>query len=357
MNVKNALVVDDSKTARLTLKRQLEKRSITVDVAESGEDAIKHLDSKKPDVIFMDIMMPGMDGLEATRIITGTPALAHIPVVMCTSKDDDKSRNEAKVSGAKGFAVKPISADQLDAAIAKANQIMSHDGDHATPAKVEQPATVQPIESPSMDQSGQNKSAEKISRAVAEKVAKQVAEQVAKQTAAKIAEEIAIETAGKIAFEIAEPQARTIAERIANEVAEQQTESIVKNIASKIAENIARTKINEIMATTGPAIIEKAVHEQLNSALNNFQQKLQTTSREYVASSKLTNELDKIIQKRATSAAAVVAKKFATEIEETAQKIAENAVSKSAGSAKIMAIISLLGVIAIGALVASQHFM
>ena len=64
---KSALVVDDSKSARVILSRMLEKYDIEVDMAESAEQAIEYLKGNRPDAIFMDHLMPGMDGLQAVR--------------------------------------------------------------------------------------------------------------------------------------------------------------------------------------------------------------------------------------------------------------------------------------------------
>ena len=70
---KSALVVDDSKSARVILSRMLEKYDIEVDMAESAEQAIEYLNNHRPDAIFMDHLMPGMDGLQAVQAIKGNP--------------------------------------------------------------------------------------------------------------------------------------------------------------------------------------------------------------------------------------------------------------------------------------------
>src|SRR5258708_22473610 len=84
---KSALVVDDSKSARVILSRMLEKYDIEVDMAESAEQAIEYLKSNRPDAIFMDHLMPGMDGLQAVQAIKGNPQTAMIPIIMYTSQE------------------------------------------------------------------------------------------------------------------------------------------------------------------------------------------------------------------------------------------------------------------------------
>ena len=99
---KRALVVDDSKSARLVLRRMLEKHGITVETVESARAALDFLGTQRPDVIFMDHMMPGMDGFEAVRAIKNNPQTATIPVMMYTSKGGDLYLGQARALGAVG---------------------------------------------------------------------------------------------------------------------------------------------------------------------------------------------------------------------------------------------------------------
>ncbi|NNL55035.1 MAG: response regulator, partial [Woeseia sp.] len=108
MALKRALVVDDSKVARLTLKKQLEKYHLNVEVAESGEAAIELLKTHMVDVIFMDHIMPGMDGLEAVALIKRNPLTATIPVMMYTSKEGEVYVSEARALGAVGVLPKQV---------------------------------------------------------------------------------------------------------------------------------------------------------------------------------------------------------------------------------------------------------
>jgi CheY-like chemotaxis protein len=105
---KRALVVDDSKSARVVLSRMLEKYGIEVDSAESAESALDYLKDHHPDVIFMDHLMPGMDGLQAVREIKANPDLAGIPVMMYTSQEGEIYGGQARASGAVGVLPKSI---------------------------------------------------------------------------------------------------------------------------------------------------------------------------------------------------------------------------------------------------------
>jgi CheY-like chemotaxis protein len=108
MGVKRALIVDDSKSARVFLSRILEKYEIDVDSAENAESAIEYLGSHRPDVIFMDHMMPGMDGFQAVQAIKNNPRTAMIPIMMYTSQEGELYLGQARALGAVGVLPKQI---------------------------------------------------------------------------------------------------------------------------------------------------------------------------------------------------------------------------------------------------------
>ncbi len=108
MAQKRALVVDDSKSARVALKGLLEKHGIEVEFAESGEEAIEFLKHKEVDVIFMDHTMPGMDGFEAVSAIKADPRTAVIPVMMYTAKEGEVYVGQARALGAVGVLPKQV---------------------------------------------------------------------------------------------------------------------------------------------------------------------------------------------------------------------------------------------------------
>ncbi len=105
---KLALVVDDSKSARVILSRMLEKYDIGVDTAESAEQAIEYLKQNRPDAIFMDHLMPGMDGLQAVQAIKGNPQTAMIPIMMYTSQEGELYVGQARALGAMGVLPKQV---------------------------------------------------------------------------------------------------------------------------------------------------------------------------------------------------------------------------------------------------------
>lgn len=105
---KTALIVDDSKSARVVLKRMLETHDLDVDTAVSAEDALIYLSDHRPDVIFMDHLMPGMDGFEAVSAIKNNPATATIPIMMYTSQEGEVYVGQARALGAVGVLPKQV---------------------------------------------------------------------------------------------------------------------------------------------------------------------------------------------------------------------------------------------------------
>ncbi|CAN5137669.1 hypothetical protein BH24PSE2_BH24PSE2_04610 [soil metagenome] len=108
MPAKRALIVDDSKSARFFLGRMLKAHDLEVDAAESAEEALEYLNGNRPDVIFMDHLMPGMDGFQAVRVIKNNPQTATIPIMMYTSQRGELYVGQARALGAVGVLPKQI---------------------------------------------------------------------------------------------------------------------------------------------------------------------------------------------------------------------------------------------------------
>ncbi len=113
MAIKRALVVDDSRSARLILRRLLEKHGLDVETAESAEQALEFLKQNRPDAIFMDHTMPGMDGLQAVKVIKNEPKTAMIPVMMYTAKEGELYVGQARALGAVGVLPKQVEPAEL----------------------------------------------------------------------------------------------------------------------------------------------------------------------------------------------------------------------------------------------------
>lgn len=105
---KRALIVDDSRSARVILSRMLEGYGLEVDSSESAEAALEFLRQARPDVIFMDHLMPGMDGFQAIQAIKGNPDTATIPVIMYTSQEGELYVSQARALGAVGVLPKTV---------------------------------------------------------------------------------------------------------------------------------------------------------------------------------------------------------------------------------------------------------
>ena len=118
MPVKKILVVDDSATDRQFLLESLSKLGYQVVLAESGEQAVDRARSELPDLVIMDVVMPGTNGFQATRQITRDEATKHIPVIMCTSKSQETDRIWGLRQGAKDYVVKPVDVNELASKIA-----------------------------------------------------------------------------------------------------------------------------------------------------------------------------------------------------------------------------------------------
>ncbi|KKO00449.1 hypothetical protein LCGC14_0125400 [marine sediment metagenome] len=145
MGSKRVLVVDDSRSARLVLKRQLKQHGIAVDEVESAEDALQYLLHNKPHAIFMDHTMPGLDGLQALRIIKGNPATGLIPIMMYTSKDGGGVYvGQARALGAVGVLPKGAESADMEAVLNSMHLLDSDEESEPVHAVQVLPAAVSP---------------------------------------------------------------------------------------------------------------------------------------------------------------------------------------------------------------------
>jgi twitching motility two-component system response regulator PilH len=116
------LIIDDSPTELHLFQNMLEKGGFETLVADSGEDGIRQAESSRPDCILMDVVMPGMNGFQATRKLTQDPRTASIPVIMITTKDQETDKIWGMRQGAVEYIVKPVSQKEL---VARINSVMA----------------------------------------------------------------------------------------------------------------------------------------------------------------------------------------------------------------------------------------
>ena len=113
MPIKKILVVDDSPTERHFMVDLLSKNGYVVVTAENGEDGIAKAKSELPDLVLMDVVMPGLNGYQATRTITRDDVTKNIPVILCTSKGQETDKIWGLRQGAHDYLVKPVNGDEL----------------------------------------------------------------------------------------------------------------------------------------------------------------------------------------------------------------------------------------------------
>jgi twitching motility two-component system response regulator PilH len=113
MPVKKVLVVDDSPTERHFMVDLLTKNGYQVITAESGEEGIAKAKAEHPDLVLMDVVMPGLNGYQATRTLTRDEATKDIPVIVCTSKGQETDRIWGLRQGAHDYLVKPVNGEEL----------------------------------------------------------------------------------------------------------------------------------------------------------------------------------------------------------------------------------------------------
>lgn len=116
------LVVDDSKTQLESISRMLLSNGHEVLSARDGESAVNIASEDKPDLILMDVVMPGLNGFQATRQITKNESTSHIPVIILTGKDQETDKVWAQRQGAKDYIIKPAKEKDL---IEKINALLS----------------------------------------------------------------------------------------------------------------------------------------------------------------------------------------------------------------------------------------
>lgn len=118
MAINKILIVDDSPTERLYLTDILVKHGYTVSTADNADGVLERIRAERPDLVLMDVVMPGTNGFQVTRAIARDPELAGLPVIICSSKNQETDRIWGMRQGARDYLVKPVDPAQLLASIA-----------------------------------------------------------------------------------------------------------------------------------------------------------------------------------------------------------------------------------------------
>jgi twitching motility two-component system response regulator PilH len=113
MPIKNILVVEDSATDRKYLTDLLAKHGYQVVTAQNAEEALAKAKELRPDLVLMDVVMPGQNGFQATRTLSKDEATKEIPIIICTSKGQDTDKAWGMKQGARDYIVKPVSGPEL----------------------------------------------------------------------------------------------------------------------------------------------------------------------------------------------------------------------------------------------------
>ncbi|ADE13437.1 response regulator receiver [Nitrosococcus halophilus Nc 4] len=290
MAPRTALVVDDSKVARIAISKLLKERNFNVDDAASGEEALEYLEHHRPDIVFMDVMMPGMGGLEATRAILSQEATRSLPVVMCTGKEAAADQNFALEVGARDVLAKPAGEENLDRVL---QALVTDSSAAAATGEVDASERI-PTATQGADARGGATTlatqeiveqavaeARRASQELAEGIAREVAESVSRQLVEKLvpelAEQVARETAQSVSQEVADK-----ALVAAREQAEQKAQATAEAVALKAGQEVMG-KAEEAVKAMARSAGAQAVAAFLEQQQAQFRETLQKAAEQTVA--------------------------------------------------------------------------
>lgn len=113
MTIKRILIVDDSRAEQIYLSEMLQAEGYVCQLANDGADALLKITASRPDLILMDVVMPGKNGFQVTRSLSRDVLYADIPIILCTSKDQETDVTWGMRQGAKDYIVKPVQKERL----------------------------------------------------------------------------------------------------------------------------------------------------------------------------------------------------------------------------------------------------
>lgn len=365
MKIEKALVVDDSKVAHLALNKLLRERGIEVDWAGSGEDGLDYLRQRQSSVVFMDVMMPGMDGFETVLAINNDAQACKPPIIMCSANATDEDKALAAKNGAVGFLSKPYTPDELDQVL---DMVRELEAPPAAPVPLEmetegqeeealdvleegselfETETLSPVEPPPVTpptvEGDSGLSSREISD-IARKVATQAAQSATEKTAREVATEVVKRMLGEASKKVSQ-DAQGAAISAARNVAMQGMQQALKKISQRQQEleesqrkELSRTEqqvLNQVKQMIGGAEFRKQVAGIVADAAGPVVEPLARQAAEESAR--------KVAQEAAAAAAQQVAESVARPV---AEEVASDAAKGASGRATLALLLALLALAA-----------
>ncbi len=373
MNIKKALVVDDSKVAHLTLRKLLLERGIEVDWVGSGEDCVKYLENKRPDIVFMDVMMPGMDGFETTRAITGLHPTDSAPTIMCSANATEEDKRDARESGAVGFLSKPYTPAQLDDILRMVSEgtaaIAIEELASAEPA-IPMPAVIEKAPAPYTPSSAEaplpavapmagvpaaagevEQLAERVAWAAAEKVARDIIQELVPNLAREVAVQAArgvAEDLGRRAAHAAVRAAQEAAKQVATEISRGTAEKTARTTAQESARAVAEQAAREVSEGISQRNIARGLEVNRDELLQQIEVQVDQKSRETLVFATSTPEFKQQILQMVRSGIQPVIETIARETAERSVQQSASNFTAQGGSAESRANLALgVGVVAL----------
>jgi len=324
MKIEKALVVDDSKVAHLALNKLLRERGIEVDWAGSGEDGLDYLRQRQSSVVFMDVMMPGMDGFETVLAINRDAQACKPPIIMCSANATDEDKALAAKNGAVGFLSKPYTPDELDQVLDMVRQkeepapaevmaVETEGGEDELfvdeigepgEALIPEPMTAepQPVAPPSAE-AQPGLSSREISD-IARKVATQAAQSATEKTAREVATEVVQRLLGEASKKVSQ-EAQGAAVSAARNVAMQGLQQALKKVSQRQQE------------------LEEAQRKELTRS----EQQVLHQVKQMLGGAEFRKQVADLVKETAGPAVEPIARKIA---EQVARQVAEQAAQASA---------------------------
>ena len=352
MPIQKALVVDDSKSARFSIQKMLQKMSVGVDFAMSAEEAMAYLGKKgaedQPDVIFMDHLMPGMDGFEATKAIKENSAWATIPVVMCTSKEGSEYLEQALSYGAIDILPKPASLKEI-------SRILDQLG--GTPNVKVSPSKTDSTPYSAISASMSRDAIEKLARDTANGVAKHTLEKLVAERLKQFRRELLIECES-VAQKNAGEAIKKAAEEIQSDVVR-----LCKPQLTEIASDASQTESNAVFDTRF-SDLSSQIMQQVNNQLAEIRTTLEEPHKPdpafmeevkkmacSVASDKGVESAEQVAADIATTTATDIAESFAekkaTEVVEVMLAPLEDTIKRSQRNSNVICAIAVIAAIVV----------